>query len=97
MVEREGRMVDMSLNIKNETTHELVRRLAALTGQSQTSAVEDAVRRRLAELEQQSSDAELERRRRIRAVIRRAQQIPATGRTTEEIMDELYDETGMPR
>jgi antitoxin VapB len=90
-------MVDMSLNIKNETTHELVRQLAALTGQSQTSAVEDAVRRRLAELEQQSSDDELERRRRIRAVIRRAQQIPHTGRTTEEIMDELYDETGMPR
>jgi antitoxin VapB len=90
-------MVDMSLNIKNETTHELVRQLAALTGQSQTSAVEDAVRRRLAELEQQRSDDELERRRRIRAVIRRAQQIPSTGRTTEEIMDELYDETGMPR
>lgn len=87
----------MSLNIKNETTHELVRQLAALTGQSQTSAVEDAVRRRLAELEQQRSDDELERRRRIRAVIRRAQQIPSTGRTTEEIMDELYDETGMPR
>lgn len=90
-------MVDMSLNIKNETTHELVRQLAALTGQSQTSAVEDAVRRRLVELEQQRSDDELERRRRIRAVIRRAQQLPATGRTTEEIMDELYDETGMPR
>ncbi|MFK0242825.1 type II toxin-antitoxin system VapB family antitoxin [Microbacterium sp. NPDC090281] len=87
----------MSLNIKNETTHELVRQLAALTGQSQTSAVEDAVRRRLAELEQQRSDDELERRRRIRAVIWRAQQIPRTGRTTEEIMDELYDETGMPR
>ena len=87
----------MSLNIKNETTHELVRRLAALTGQSQTSAVEDAVRRRLAELEQQRSDDELARRRRIRAIIRRAQQIPSTGRTTEEIMDELYDETGMPR
>ncbi|PQZ53913.1 MULTISPECIES: type II toxin-antitoxin system VapB family antitoxin [unclassified Microbacterium] len=87
----------MSLNIKNETTHELVRQLAALTGQSQTSAVEDAVRRRLAELEQQRSDDELERRRRIRAIIRRAQQIPSTGRTTEEIMDELYDETGMPR
>lgn len=90
-------MVDMSLNIKNETTHELVRRLAALTGQSQTSAVEDAVRRRLAELEEQRSGEEEARRRRIRAVIRRAQQIPSTGRTTEEIMDELYDETGMPR
>ena len=90
-------MVDMSLNIKNETTHALVRQLAALTGQSQTSAVEDAVRRRIAEVEQSRTDEEQERRRRIRAVIRRAQQLPNTGRTTDEIMDELYDETGLPR
>lgn len=40
----------MGLNIKNEHTHALVRELAALTGRSQTSAVEDAVSRRLAEL-----------------------------------------------
>ncbi|MGO4490339.1 type II toxin-antitoxin system VapB family antitoxin [Microbacterium sp. 2RAF4] len=87
----------MSLNIKNETTHELVRRLAALTGQSQTSAVEDAVRRRLAELEE-GREAEIERRRAaIAAVIARARLVPRTGRSTEDIMDELYDETGMPR
>lgn len=90
-------MVDMSLNIKNETTHELVRRLAALTGQSQTSAVEDAVRRRLAELEQ-SREAEIERKRAaIAAVIARARLVPRTGRSTEEIMDELYDDAGLPR
>ncbi len=90
-------MVDMSLNIKNETTHELVRRLAALTGQSQTGAVEDAVRRRLAELEE-GREAEIERRRAaIAAVIARARLVPRTGRSTEDIMDELYDETGMPR
>ena len=45
----------MSLNIKNEETHRLVRRLAELTGQSQTSAVEEAVRRRLAELEREAT------------------------------------------
>jgi antitoxin VapB len=90
-------MVDMSLNIKNATTHELVRRLAALTGQSQTSAVEDAVRRRLAELEE-GREAEIERRRAaIAAVIARARLVPRTGRSTEDIMDELYDDTGMPR
>lgn len=90
-------MVDMSLNIKNETTHELVRRLAALTGQSQTSAVEDAVRRRLAELEE-SREAEIERKRAaIAAVIARARLVPRTGRSTEEIMDELYDDAGLPR
>ena len=33
----------MSLNIKNERTHALVRELATLSGMSQTEAVEDAV------------------------------------------------------
>ena len=41
----------MSLNIKNEQTVALVRELARRTGLSQTSAVEEAVRARLAELE----------------------------------------------
>lgn len=37
----------MSLNIKNEQTHRLVRQLAEVTGESQTSAVTIAVRERL--------------------------------------------------
>ena len=40
----------MSLNIKNERTHALVRELATLSGMSQTEAVEDAVTRRLEQL-----------------------------------------------
>lgn len=40
----------MGLNIKNERAHALVRELAELTHMSQTSAVEDAVRRRIAEI-----------------------------------------------
>lgn len=90
-------MVDMSLNIKNETTHELVRRLAALTGQSQTGAVEDAVRRRLAELEG-SREAEIARKRAaIRAIVEEARALPVIGPSYEEIMDEMYDEAGLPR
>jgi antitoxin VapB len=37
----------MSLNIKNEETHRLAQELAALTGESMTSAVTEAVRERL--------------------------------------------------
>jgi len=37
----------MSLNIKNEQTHRLVQELAALTGESMTAAVTEAVRERL--------------------------------------------------
>ena len=85
----------MSLNIKNEETHRLVRRLAEFTGQSQTSAVEDAVRRRLMQLESEQ-DAEA-----------RIQRILAIGRRTALAMDPelrhldhdelLYDERGLPR
>jgi antitoxin VapB len=37
----------VSLNIKNAETHQLVRELAALTGETQTTAVTIAVRERL--------------------------------------------------
>ncbi|HZA71430.1 MAG TPA: type II toxin-antitoxin system VapB family antitoxin [Propionibacteriaceae bacterium] len=84
----------MGLNIKNEETHQLVRRLAELTGQSQTSAVEDAVRRRLAEIEQENDrEARIER-------------LMAIGRKTAAGMDPalsndpndfLYDDLGLPR
>ena len=87
----------MSLNIKNERTHELVRRLAELTGQSQTSAVEDAVRRRLAELDGEESAVEQARRQRIHEAIVRAQALPDIGPSYEEIMDDMYDELGLPR
>ena len=97
MVDSLGRMVDMSLNIKNETTHELVRQLAALTGQSQTSAVEDAVRRRIAELTQ-SREAEIERKRAaIEAAVARFQKLPVIGPSYDEIMAEMYDDAGLPR
>ncbi|MCT1476726.1 type II toxin-antitoxin system VapB family antitoxin [Microbacterium sp. p3-SID336] len=87
----------MSLNIKNETTHELVRRLAELTGQSQTGAVEDAVRRRLAELEH-DREAEVARKlAAIEAVVARFQALPVIGPSYEEIMEEMYDEQGLPR
>jgi len=40
----------MSLNIKNEQTHDLARELASLTGESLTEAVTVAVRERLERL-----------------------------------------------
>lgn len=87
----------MSLNIKNEETHRLVRELAALTGQSQTSAVEDAVRRRLTELH--SVGVRERRYTLIRKIAEEAQAIARTDRAWLETNwdDELYDENGLPR
>ncbi|APZ33142.1 type II toxin-antitoxin system VapB family antitoxin [Microbacterium aurum] len=97
----------MSLNIKNEQTHALVRELAALTGVSQTSAVEEAVRRRLDELRSSAGVRPgkfppEERERRRKAVERIVEQLHRE--TTQEQRDAmanaddwLYDEMGLPK
>lgn len=41
----------MALNIKDTSVHEVVKRIAAITGESQAQAVATAVRERLAKLE----------------------------------------------
>ena len=87
-------MVDMSLNIKNERTHALVRELATLMGVSQTEAVEQAVRARLAEL---NEEADRQRRfERIMAISRETSQIIRENGWTLST-DDLYDELGLPK
>ncbi|QKJ20775.1 type II toxin-antitoxin system VapB family antitoxin [Microbacterium hominis] len=95
----------MSLNIKNESVHALVRELAEITGMSQTSAVEDAVRRRLEQLREEtpkrrfSPEEEARRRAEIRRIV--AQFHEETTPEQREAMsnhgDWLYDELGLPR
>jgi len=84
----------MSLNIKDEETHQLVRELARLTGESQTNAVKAAIRERLD---------------RLHAVQRPslADRLLAIGRDTAPRLREpfrsvehgelLYDERGLPK
>ena len=87
----------MGLNIKNEEVHDAVRELARVLGVSQTSAVEVAVRAKLAELD-------------VRAPASRAGTPHPTGgrrsckrpsrmaSISGQVMEDLYDpETGLPR
>ncbi|MCL2468374.1 MAG: type II toxin-antitoxin system VapB family antitoxin [Micrococcales bacterium] len=87
----------MSLNIKNERTHTLVRELAVLTGVSQTEAVTDAVERRLHQL--RSAGHEVGRRARIDMVLAelRAGLTDADRQALRRAEADLYDETGLPR
>jgi antitoxin VapB len=87
----------MSLNIKNPRTHALVRRLAEVTHQSQTSAVEDAVRRRLDEIVgEHGKDARFERAEQIlRAAW--ADMDDAERERLRHAEADLYDENGLPR
>ena len=88
-------MVDMSLNIKNERTHSLVRELATLRGVSQTEAVEEAVRARLAEVR-----AEQQKEAKFEHIMALSREIGASLRAQgiDLNTDDLYDEeTGAPR
>lgn len=84
----------MGLNIKNEETHRLVRRLAELTGQTQTSAVEDAVRRRLEELERAQGLGG--RREAMMRIARESAALLDPGLSNDP-NDFLYDKLGMPQ
>jgi antitoxin VapB len=85
--------VDVSLNIKNEHVHDLVRQAAERTGLSQTGVVEKALEQLLASL-----DDDKEARRRsvdaILAEIRVQMRKPGPPLLTD---DDLYDENGLPR
>jgi antitoxin VapB len=84
----------MSLNIKNERTHALVRELATLRGVSQTEAVDEAVRARLSELN--AAKEQQARFERIMAIAAEtAQIIRDTGGPLN--IDDLYDEQGLPK
>ncbi len=81
----------MGLNIKNEAVHDLVRRAAHKTGQSQTSVVETALRRYLDDLDRD------QRRTRAEAIVRDMQRRMAELGPPPVTIDDLYDPgTGLP-
>lgn len=85
----------MSLNIKNERVHDLVREAARRTGKSQTSVVEEALRRYLEELTRDSHD---EGGRRLAEIFADLDALRAERPDLFEFdADALYDpETGLP-
>lgn len=85
----------MSLNIKNEHTHRLVRELAEASGTSQTAAVEDAVARRLAEV--RAVDGERDARIALALTRIRAELSEEDREALHRATAELYDEAGLPR
>lgn len=84
-----------ALNIKNEQTYELTKRLAKITGESLTEAVTQSVRERLARVERPSRE---ERRRRIQEIADRAAPGFVEPYRSMDHGDLLYDdETGLPK
>jgi antitoxin VapB len=87
-------MVDMSLNIKNEKTHRLVRQLARITGESMTAAVEQAVRERLERVRREAQTGRVQRILEIGKEC--AAHLPEPYRSIDH-GELLYDEKGLPK
>ena len=86
-------MVEVSLNIKNEHVHDLVRQAAERTGSSQTSVVEQALTLLLRRLD--ADDEERARRiEEIVAAMHAEMRVPGPPLLTD---DDLYDENGLYR
>ena len=86
----------VQLNIKDAETVRLARELADSTGQPITTAIRIAL-----EHEVQRREAEIqETLRRVKEISREFRaNMPADwhGKTSKEIMDEMYDEDGLPK
>ncbi|NQV79426.1 MAG: type II toxin-antitoxin system VapB family antitoxin [Alphaproteobacteria bacterium] len=88
----------MSLNIKDEETDRLARELAARTGKSLTRAVKDALRAALSGETQPRRKTPQELEAALRQLQDRVAAAPQrTDKTVQQIMDEMYDEHGLPQ
>lgn len=89
----------MSLNIKSQRAVALIRELASRTGTNQTAAIEDAVARRLSELDREESVLAESRRAAAEETLRELDKLlthddkRAIGRQETG----LYDDKGLPR
>ncbi|HUJ05383.1 MAG TPA: type II toxin-antitoxin system VapB family antitoxin [Streptosporangiaceae bacterium] len=83
----------MSLNIKNAKTHALVQELAALTGETQTTAITIAVRERLERVRRLREAGLADRLLAIGADAARRLREPYL---SADHGDLLYDERGLP-
>ena len=86
----------MGLNIKNAETESLIRELAGRLDVSLTAAVTDAVRARLAVLEETEADHTAEAQR-ILEMWSELGRMMAPGTTSENFTDDLYNELGLPK
>jgi len=80
----------MALNIKDDSVHEAVKRIASITGESQAQAVATAVRERLARLETDALAA------RLLAIGDKSASRMSADATALDHGALLYDDQGLP-
>jgi antitoxin VapB len=85
----------MGMNIKNPETQMLARELAKLTGESLTAAITEALRERLARVQENNDKASLAKR--WEAIIRDSAPLWEEPWKSVDHGDLLYDERGLPK
>lgn len=87
-----------ALNIKDGRVAEKARRLARLKGKSITAAVSEALDESLDRATRDDAAERERRERRVDEILRRFRaKIPPDAPSYEEIMEDMYDEHGLPR
>jgi len=95
----------MGLNIKKPSTEAAIRRLANRTGESLTNAIESAVEEKLARIEKddtakkpaQTVEEFLAAIKPLQDRVAEARKRSGDTRSLLEMMDDLYDEHGLPK
>jgi hypothetical protein len=89
----------MSLNIKSQRTVALIRELASRTNTNQTAAIEDAVARRLLELDREETTRADARRSAAEKTLRQLDKLLTADdkRAIGQAEADLYDKHGLPR
>ncbi|MGH6876674.1 MAG: type II toxin-antitoxin system VapB family antitoxin [Rhizomicrobium sp.] len=89
------------MNIKSARAEAAIRELAASTGERLTEAVERAVRERLQRVKRQTTADTaahiLERLKPIQEAVAAERRVRKEKRTSRQLLDELYDEHGLPK
>lgn len=87
-----------ALNIKDAAVAELARRLARARGVSITAAVGEALAASLKAAEAKTGAADKARERRVDGIVRRFRaQLPKKALSPWKVLDDLYDDKGLPR
>jgi antitoxin VapB len=87
-----------ALNIKDKAVAEKARRLAKLKGTTITEAVAEALEASLRTAEHHAKLDRAARERRVDEILKRFRaSIPPDAPSYEEIMEDMYDENGLPK
>jgi antitoxin VapB len=91
------KIVAMALHINNPATDKLARELAEETGESLTVAVNKALKERLERVGSRKREDREEFVAKLLAIAKQAKGLRKLKKSSRELIEELYDEDGLPR